>query len=779
MARYFRILSVFLFVAVVRTLPAQSLASTTIYYSRTNGTIWRASADGTADVPITAGEWPRVSPNGVYLLFRRGPGWGPAPSQQNVYLRNLLNGQETLLFNNNDYVVSYDWTADSNQILLDYQCGIYWMSRDGSSGLQTLFYVNCYDDAPAVNRVDGRFAFHNTQGGGGIGWALPDGSNRHIVPNTGPTDVWPAWSADGRWISFLNGKNFFKIRPDGTGRTQLTFLTNATDTFDPIGAWTGDGARIITAGISNGTNGLFAVATDGSGLMVTLPVNAATNFVVVGSVFSPTPSSAPAPSGLLSWWPASGNAIDVRGGNNGLLLNGTGFAEGLVGQAFGFDGIDDVVVVSNAPNLNFNGTTPMSVELWVYRTNNSVPQHILGKRAGCGVGGIQYQLAFDGSAFDFCSDSGGVTTPSQLPLNVWKHIAATFDGVRGILYVDGQPVATNNSFSLGPVTAAPLKIGGSGSCATFGGLLDEVSFYNRALSPAEVQSIFASGSFGKASLTVPPSTGFSVPYFTDFESGVGPEWASPVLDSSYPATFTKFTGRFGNNAQSLTLTNLVVGQSYTVGFDLYIIDTWDGAGGPDYFNVLVNGFNLFHETFSNYNQDPPNQPQSYLGQPDSGRVDMGFASGYVDAIYRNVEVTFIASNATAQITFQGENLEGLSNESWGLDNVGVKLTSSLAPGTIRSSSLPLSGSTNILAIDHISLVASRDLNASTATNSANYSLRFAGANGVFGDGDDLAYALTAQFSGLRFVTVTFTNNPLQAGLYRIIGKSDGHKPESA
>src|SRR5947207_1195152 len=107
-----------------------------------------------------------------------------------------------------------------------------------------------------------------------------------------------------------------------------------------------------------------------------------------------------------------------------------------------------------------------------------------------------------------------------------------------------------------------------------------------------------------------------VPYFTDFENGVGPEWSLSSLESAETNYFTRFTGRFSNEAQTLTLTNLTVGQSYSAGFDFYVIDSWDGHSGPgDYFNVSIattQGTNqIFHETFRNYNGNPPNVPLSY------------------------------------------------------------------------------------------------------------------------------------------------------------------------
>src|SRR6266545_3162494 len=50
----------------------------------------------------------------------------------------------------------------------------------------------------------------------------------------------------------------------------------------------------------------------------------------------PPPPCVPPLSGLVSWWPGEGNANDLVGSNNGTLLNGVSFAEGIVGQAFNF-----------------------------------------------------------------------------------------------------------------------------------------------------------------------------------------------------------------------------------------------------------------------------------------------------------------------------------------------------------------------------------------------------------------------------------------------------------
>lgn|SRR3990172_186482 len=77
------------------------------------------------------------------------------------------------------------------------------------------------------------------------------------------------------------------------------------------------------------------------------------------------------PAGLVAWWPADGNALDVVGSNNGTLLNGTTFALGKVSQAFSLDGVDDIIDLG-ANNIIGSGNMPFSVAMWIYPT--SVPE---------------------------------------------------------------------------------------------------------------------------------------------------------------------------------------------------------------------------------------------------------------------------------------------------------------------------------------------------------------------------------------------------------------------
>ena len=489
------------------------------------------------------------------------------------------------------------------------------------------------------------------------------------------------------------------------------------------------------------------------------------------------------PAGLVRWWTGDGDAMDAVSGQGGTLYGGVTFAAGKVGLAFSLDGVRAAVGTSLPSFADVQDTFTM--EFWAFptQTRAGTPEANSGSP---GTGGQRYAIypehggGSGGSGAGVSVGTNGISVfehavgylPSLLVYDAsitgWTHIAVVYENKQPKLYVNGSLVKTGLT-SASAFVFPSQTLGDTGFYGPHAGLLDEVGIYNRALSGSEIQSIFAADSAGKCNTAAAPSG--SVPYFTDLEQGIGPEWGLSTVDNSQRG-FSSFTGRFGNNAQTLRVGNLTAGQSYTLGFDFYVIDTWDGVGyGPDYFNVSLDGNQVFHETFSNYNGDPPSQPQSYPGTPDGGRVNYGFHPSYVDAIYRNIEITFTASNSAAQFTFQGQNLEAIDNESWGLDNVSVRRTSDLAGTIIRGTTLPAPGFPSSAAIDRFSIFASRDLLNSSAIDVANYSLREAGANLTFGDSDDTVFTLTPSHTAGKVVSFTPDTVPLQPGKYRFETKA--------
>ena len=200
---------------------------------------------------------------------------------------------------------------------------------------------------------------------------------------------------------------------------------------------------------------------------------------------------------MVSWWPGDDNTDDVIDGNSGAFVGNTSYSTGEVGQAFSFDG-SNYVEVPDAANLDFAPNAAITIDMWVYRTGSAGAMHFIGKRVACSS--INYQMGintFSGEGLFFGNGlDDEVATGQDLPLNTWTHLAGTFDGSTYRFYINGT-LAGTAAGTLGSPNSAPLRIGTSGDCQKFVGLIDEVELFNRALSQAEIQSIVDAGSAGK------------------------------------------------------------------------------------------------------------------------------------------------------------------------------------------------------------------------------------------------------------------------------------------
>ena len=86
----------------------------------------------------------------------------------------------------------------------------------------------------------------------------------------------------------------------------------------------------------------------------------------------------------------------------------------------------------------------------------------------------------------------GAAGTSQLPLNAWTHVAATYDNTTLRLYVNGVQVGSRAVSGALVTSTGVLRIGGNSMWGEFfAGRIDEVRIYNRALSAGEIQADMA------------------------------------------------------------------------------------------------------------------------------------------------------------------------------------------------------------------------------------------------------------------------------------------------
>jgi hypothetical protein len=219
-------------------------------------------------------------------------------------------------------------------------------------------------------------------------------------------------------------------------------------------------------------------------------------------------SCVPPPPGMVSWWPGDGNTKDIKGGNNGVLMNGATFALGKVAQAFQFNGGSDRVFIADSPSLAV--TASLTLDAWVNAA--STPPNGIGNIIFRGDDGPllgPYTLRMVGSNVSFqINDAAGniASVQAPLPLNQFVLVAGTLDDATGVmtLYLNGIVAAqtTTTVRPYGTLTGANpgVSIGNSQSDATlepFVGLIDEVEVLNRALHSSEVLAIYDAGSSGK------------------------------------------------------------------------------------------------------------------------------------------------------------------------------------------------------------------------------------------------------------------------------------------
>ena len=296
-----------------------------------------------------------------------------------------------------------------------------------------------------------------------------------------------------------------------SGQTPTDTTSKIVEVYDPLtNSWFLASPiptpRFMPAAVS--TNGKIYIAGNGGG-------NAA-----ISTFESYKPSNL---SGMVAWYPGNNNTNDVMGGNNGTLAGGASYVSGKVNPAFNFSGVGDVMTAPNTTALQL--TNAITIDAWIKPNSMTQPQGagVVAKgsfRNGAYaidiIAGIPGELRF----FFYTDDDTHyqVLAPGWLTadkIGTWHHIAATFDSTTGdiLLYDNGTLIGTASGIDkpapgvVMGVNSHELSIGsrqnsgnGGGEGVydlTFNGSVDEVEIFNRALSAAEIKSIYDASFLGK------------------------------------------------------------------------------------------------------------------------------------------------------------------------------------------------------------------------------------------------------------------------------------------
>ncbi len=200
-------------------------------------------------------------------------------------------------------------------------------------------------------------------------------------------------------------------------------------------------------------------------------------------------------------WQMEGNANDGSTyGHNALAAGSPAWSSGKFGQAIELNGTQHVYV-ADAADAHLNITTQVTLAAWVKPTVDGT-QYLVKKGTYNDGSGYELTLATasgDSGAFFFrINDSASCRVDSKslysTYFNTWVHVAATYDRAQLHIYINGaldDSASANCTDSIIANSTMPLAIGAqSDSTGNFTGALDDVRVYNRALSPAEIISLY-------------------------------------------------------------------------------------------------------------------------------------------------------------------------------------------------------------------------------------------------------------------------------------------------
>lgn len=270
-----------------------------------------------------------------------------------------------------------------------------------------------------------------------------------------------------------NGEYIFDLHPDGTGSSE-------------------DWHVAVSYTDANGTqNALSKPFVSASLPDFTFPV-AASN-LVAWYPFDPSEGARDQTGGVAG----VGDPKDYSGTVNGATYQASGgvidINSGSGSGAYEFDGSNDFI---NLPNATVDGLSEISMLCWA-----NIQQ------SPTGFDGIFHNKSFqdigimaednDTYHVEMTTDTGNNISPSggSIQQNVWEHLVLTWSGVTNEFnfYVNGN-LRVNSSLS-GNTVDSPNFSGTTLGKRTdtedyFGGLIDDVRIYNRALTESEINQIF-------------------------------------------------------------------------------------------------------------------------------------------------------------------------------------------------------------------------------------------------------------------------------------------------
>jgi hypothetical protein len=313
-------------------------------------------------------------------------------------------------------------------------------------------------------------------------------------------------------------------------------------------------------------------------------------------------------NGLVVCYPFSGNANDQSGNShNGTVTGATLTADrfGNANSAYYFNGTSSYIYAGNIASLAGTSSSVTTVSLWMNSnslstvntdlldlrsTNNSAMELYYNAPAAGKIQGINYNAP--------TPNNGIYTTGANtLSINQWYHVVYILNNATGhsTLYVNGVQV--------GDVTGTPslltnpkLNIGSrfdwnNSRCCYFKGAIDDVCFWNRALTTDEITNLYNANLCYQSSFIIntgllsynPPTYNNTITMFPN------PANDHIIIDCGALTNVVGYHIEIANSLGQVVFNQPMNTQQYTVA-----LNTWSGQG--IYFVKVYNASNTLLTT---------------------------------------------------------------------------------------------------------------------------------------------------------------------------------------
>ncbi len=198
----------------------------------------------------------------------------------------------------------------------------------------------------------------------------------------------------------------------------------------------------------------------------------------------------------------------VTSKDNITHVGGPAFIGGLIGGATGYTNAANYSTIADSATFNFNGTggqSNFSISLWANTTDIDRDGFVLSRDDEALGRCFSIRQTADGSGswvFDIFSGANNYQAKdAAYTQHKWTHLVAVYNTETGIsnltLYINGNWEANVTGAAVGMNHCTGLITIGereySGSPVYFIGMVDEIGFWNRTLTPSEITDLYNGG----------------------------------------------------------------------------------------------------------------------------------------------------------------------------------------------------------------------------------------------------------------------------------------------